>query len=231
MLSAMRITLLTVCTLAIAPFGCCRFNQSSPPAQLAPVATPSGPVQLFNGTDLDGWRAVYQDGPGDINTAWSVKDGVLRCEGQPIGYMQTTANYESYKLIVEWRFDPDKGAGNSGVLLRVTGPDHVWPRSLEAQLHSGSAGDIWNIGNVPMLSTRPECTKGRRTIKAHLSNERPLGEWNRYEITLDGGDLSLVVNGLEQNAAVDCQVIPGGIALQSEGSYIEFRKVELRPLP
>ncbi len=223
--------MLSLCTLALALSGCCNCFQSKTTAQTAGASTPSQVVQLFNGKNLDGWRAVYTDGPGDMNTAWSVKNGVLRCEGQPTGYMQTTANYESYKLIVEWRFDPTKGAGNSGVLLRVTGPDKVWPRSLEAQLHSGSAGDIWNIGNVPMRSTRPECTKGRRTIKARLSNERPLGEWNRYEITLEGGNLSLVVNGVEQNAAVDCEVISGGIALQSEGSYIEFRTVELRPLP
>ena len=165
-----------------------------------------------------------------MNTAWSVAEGILRCQGQPIGYMQTTANYESFKLIVEWRFDPAKGAGNSGVLLRVTGPDHVWPRSIEAQLHSRNAGDIWNIGNFPMQAVA-ERTGGRHTGKAHDTNENPLGQWNLYEITLDGGDLSLVVNGLQQNVATDCQVIPGGIGLQSEGSYIEFRKVELRPLP
>ena len=201
------------------------------PCTCPTVSTATETIALFNGQNLDGWRAVYSDGPGDMDRAWRVQDGILQCQGQPIGYMQTTANYESFKLVVEWRFDPAKGAGNSGVLLRVTGRDHVWPRSIESQLQSGSAGDIWNIGNVPMLSTRPECTKGRRTTKAQASNERPLGEWNRYDITLDGGNLSLVVNGIEQNAAINCEVLPGGIALQSEGAYIEFRTVELAPLP
>ncbi|MCH2135600.1 MAG: DUF1080 domain-containing protein [Phycisphaerales bacterium] len=186
-------------------------------------------VSLFDGSTLDGWRAVYADGSTDIDAAWSVEGGVLVCQGRPIGYIQTETNYESYKLIIEWRFNPDKGAGNSGVLMRITGPDHVWPRSIEAQLHSGNAGDIWNIGNFPM-QVADERTHGRRTVKAHDSNEKPLGEWNRYEIMLDGGDLSMVVNGIEQNAATGCEVIPGGIGLQSEGAWIEFRRVELTEL-
>jgi hypothetical protein len=233
--TAVLTLLLTACSSAPKSGDLCACG---PDCACAPCNCPKTPtqarakaeaIQLFNGRNLEGWRAVYQSGPGDMNTAWSVKDGILRCEGQPIGYMQTTASYESFKLVVEWRFDPAKGAGNSGVLLRVTGPDHVWPRSIEAQLHSRNAGDIWNIGSFPMQAVA-ERTGGRHTGKAHDTNEKPLGEWNRYEITLDGGALSLVVNGLEQNVATDCEVIPGGIGLQSEGSYIEFRKVELTPL-
>ena len=225
----MRIVQVIVLTsLTAIPSGCC-CSQSCPTSGCAATAS-ADTIALFDGTSLDGWRAVYQDGPGDMNTAWQVVDGILQCKGQPIGYMQTTTDYESFKLVVEWRFDPAKGAGNSGVLLRVTGEDRVWPRSIEAQLHSRNAGDIWNIGNYPMQAAADR-THGRRTIKAHDTNEKPLGEWNRYEITLDGGDLSLVVNGLEQNVATDCEVIPGGIGLQSEGAWIEFRRVELTPLP
>ena len=42
-------------------------------------------------------------------------------------------------------------------------------------------------------------TNGRHTKKALPSNEKPLGEWNHYEITLDGGELTLEVNGEVQN--------------------------------
>ena len=233
--TAVLTLLLTCCSYAPKDGGLCACGPDcacapcSCPTVPTPVNAAAEPIQLFNGQNLDGWRAVYRGGPGDMNTAWSVKDGILRCEGQPIGYMQTTANYESFRLVVQWRFDPAKGAGNSGVLLRVTGADRVWPRSIEAQLHSRNAGDIWNIGNFPMQAAGDR-THGRRTVKSHDTNEKPLGEWNHYEITLDAGNLSLVINGLEQNVATDCEVIPGGIGLQSEGSYIEFRKVELTPL-
>lgn len=186
-------------------------------------------IKLFDGESLAGWRAHYRDGSSDAAKAWSVADGILACAGQPIGYLQTERLYENYELIVEWRFDPEKGAGNSGVLLRVIGEDTVWPNSIEAQLHSRNAGDIWNIGDFPMKADAGR-TKGRRTVKAHDTNEKPLGEWNRYRIRLDRGDLTLEVNGLVQNTASECRQVPGRIALQSEGAAIEFRTVELRPI-
>ena len=38
-------------------------------------------------------------------------------------------------------------------------------------------------------------TRGARTQKIHPTNERPIGQWNQYKITLFGGDLTLEVNG------------------------------------
>lgn len=184
--------------------------------------------KLFNGENLDGWKPFLPGGEDPAGT-WSVKDGVLVCVGQPIGYLRTEKTYESFELEVEWRFDPEKGAGNSGVLLRVQPPDEVWPKSIEAQLHSGNAGDIWNIGEFPMAAD-PSRTEGRRTRKEHASSEKPLGEWNRYRIVMNGGELKLFVNDVLQNVASRCEAVPGWIGLQSEGAHIEFRKVELRPI-
>ena len=186
-------------------------------------------IRLFDGKSLAGWRAYFRDGSTDAGKAWAVEDGILVCKGNPIGYLQTEMLFENFELVLEWRLDPTKGAGNSGVLLRTIGEDTVWPNSIEAQLHSRNAGDIWNIGDFPMKADASR-TKGRRTIKAHETNEKPLGEWNRYRIRLDRGDLTLEVNGLVQNQATDCREIPGRIGLQSEGAHIEFRTVELRPI-
>jgi putative heme-binding domain-containing protein len=187
------------------------------------------PVELFNGKDLAGWT-FHLDAPGaKLQDVWSVKDGVLRCQGQPIGYLRTTADYTSYELHVEWRFDPARGPGNSGVLMRMVGPDQVWPKSIEAQLMHRNAGDIWNIGDFPMRAEARR-TNGRHTDQMKPSNEKPLGEWNSYDITLDGGELSLVVNGELQNTASWCDEIPGKVCLQSEGAYIEFRRVTLTPI-
>lgn len=184
-------------------------------------------MQLFNGRDLTGWKPYLPEAGEDPARVWSVRDGVLQCAGNPVGYLATTALYTSFELELEWRFDPAKGEGNSGVLLRVQEPDKVWPTSVEAQLHSRNAGDIWNIGDFPMKAD-PARTQGRRTEKAHPTNEKPLGEWNSYRIVLDGGALSLWVNGTLQNSATDVAVKPGRIALQSEGAYIEFRNIRIR---
>jgi hypothetical protein len=223
--------------LAAAPLiGAAARQDRQPPAgpeeQPRATAASSDRVQLFNGRTLEGWTTFLpdKDGKNQANTVWSVRDGVLVCTGSPVGYIATNECYESFELELEWRFDPSKGAGNSGVLLRVQEPDTVWPTSVEAQLHSENAGDIWNIGSFPMTPVT-ERTDGRRTKKEHPSNEKPLGEWNRYRIVLAGDVLELHVNGLLQNRATGVAAKPGRIALQSEGAHIEFRSIELTPLP
>lgn len=178
--------------------------------------------RLFNGKNMDGWT-VSSDA---LKDTFDVKNGVLTDSGRPAGYVRTVKDYTNYALHLQLKHVKP---GNSGVLLRKTGPDKVWPRSIEAQGMSGNMGDIWNIGNVPM-KTDPDRTHGRRTVKMHPSNERPIGQWNDYDITLDGGRLEIRVNNLLQNAATECQEIPGKICLQSEGSPKEFRNIVMMPI-
>jgi putative membrane-bound dehydrogenase-like protein len=186
-------------------------------------------IALFDGRNLEGWTHFLADVGAAPEDTWSVEDGVLRCAGAPTGYIRTVETYTSFALTLEWRFDPERGAGNSGVLLRMVGADQIWPKSIEAQLHSGNAGDIWNIGEFPMQADAGR-TEGRRTRKAAPCSEKPLGEWNRYEIVLDGGELSLTVNGVLQNTASWCEEVAGSICLQSEGAWIEFRDIRLKPI-
>ena len=187
----------------------------------------AGPWQaLFDGTSLDGWA---WHGAGELDVVWSAADGVLACEGKPVGYIRTETDYTNFEFELEWRFDPARGAGNSGVLLRMIGEDKVWPRSIEAQLMSGRAGDLWNIDEFPMHAN-PARTSGRHTARAQLSSELPLGEWNRYRIKLWRGSLVVEVNGITQNTAEWCLETPGKLCLQSEGAPIEFRNIRLREL-
>lgn len=179
-------------------------------------------IRLFNGVDLEGWT-VSSDACRDT---FGVKDGVITDTGRPMGYLRTTADYTNYTLHLQMRHVEE---GNSGVLVRMTGPDKVWPKSIEAQGQSGSMGDIWNIDEFPM-KVDPERTSGRHTRKMHPSNERPIGEWNDYEITLDGGNLEIRVNNLLQNTATDCEEVAGKICLQAEGSAKEFRNIILVPI-
>ncbi len=179
-------------------------------------------IRLFNGKDLTGWTLSSDK----LKDTWSAKDGVLANTGRPSGYIRTEKDYTSYVLHLQLRH---LKKGNSGVLLRVTGPDKVWPRSIEAQGMAGSLGDIFNIGKFPMKADKDR-TRGRHTPKMHPSNEKPLGQWNRYELSLVGGDLALVVNGLVQNIAAECEVIAGKIAIQSEGAPMEYRNIVLVPV-
>jgi hypothetical protein len=187
------------------------------------------PVALFDGVDLAGWTFHLEDPKAKIGDVWSVADGVITCKGQPIGYLRTEADYEDFQLDLDWRFPPGGKPGNSGVLLRMTGADKVWPKSIEAQLEHRNAGDIWNIDEVDLDVERSR-TSGRHTEKEFPCNEKPIGEWNHYTITLDGGELSLAVNGLVQNRAHWCARVPGKICLQSEGAPIQFRSIVLKPI-
>lgn len=184
---------------------------------------------LYNGKDLSGWKPFLPDASADPSKTWFVNDTILCCTGSPAGYLATTEEFTDFELEVDWRFDPKKGAGNSGVLLRVQKKDEVWPKSMEAQLQSGSAGDIWIIGDFPAKVDAAR-TNGRHTRMMGKPAEVPLGGWNHYRIVMDGGRLELYVNGQLQNVATDVERVPGRIALQSEGAWIEFGMVRIRPL-
>ena len=181
---------------------------------------------LFNGKDLTGWTPYLRGGQGDPKNTWSVKDGVIACTGKPSGYIRTEVDYADYKLHVEWRW-PGKG-GNSGVLVHMSGKDTVWPKSIEAQLMSGNAGDFFVIGGTDFKEHKGQ--KGRRTPKAAKSSEKALGEWNSYDIICKGGSILPYVNGVLQNTATEATVKSGKICLQSEGRPIEFRNVYVEPV-
>ena len=179
-------------------------------------------VRLFNGKDLTGWTFSSDA----LKSTFAVKDGAMTVTGRPAGYIRTKKDYTNYVVRLQMRHIKP---GNSGLLVRMTGPDKVWPKSIEAQGMSGSMGDIFNIGSFPM-KTDPARTRGRHTPKMHPSNEKPIGQWNDYEVYMNGGDLRIYVNRLLQNIATEVEEVPGKICLQSEGSPKEFRNIVLNPI-
>ncbi len=187
-------------------------------------------INLFNGRDLSGWEYFLVDENAGMEDVWSVEDEILVCTGDPRGYLCTENDYENFRLVVEWRWPEEPG--NSGVLLRITGEPEMLPNCVEAQLRSGSAGDMYGFngfrigGDEERLS---EISIGWR-LTGIEQNENEPGEWNRYEITVVGDAITVVLNGTIVNEATGCDVRPGRIGLQSEGGVIHFRTVTLTPL-
>jgi hypothetical protein len=203
------------------------------PAVAGDAAGPVVPrerVLLWNGKDFTGWTRFLPDPSKDVDKTWSIENDLLRCTGTPVGYMRTETSYANYHLHVEWRW-PAK-PGNNGVLVHMSGQDKVWPRSLECQLASGSAGDFWVIGGLEFAEHAKGGSriKERRTIKLHDSSEKAAGEWNQYDILCKDDWVVVLTNGVLQNVATKCSDTSGKICLQSEGAPIEYRNLWLEPL-
>lgn len=203
-----------------------------------PKPAADGTVALFNGRDLTGWRSYLANHHLSTADVWSVQDGVIVCQGEPLGYLHTDRDYANFKLVVEWRWAPGKEPGNSGILMRINGEPRPLPRCIESQLKSGSAGDLYAFhemglgGDSERVQTiKDHALGGNLSGLARLAtNEVAPGEWNRAEITVSGGNIVVLVNGVKVNEAAGAEILAGPIGLQSEGGEIHFRRVELTPL-
>ncbi|MEX2215346.1 MAG: family 16 glycoside hydrolase [Phycisphaeraceae bacterium] len=186
----------------------------------------TGEIVLFNGIDLAGWQAVHDGQRARAEGVWSVKDGVLQCSGSARGYLRTMRSFRDYELNVEWRW-PGNG-GDSGIWLMIGSNDAVQPKCIEMQLLHQKAGDFWLIGGFS-AKAQGKAVSGYVARKGAAS-EKALGQWNQTRIRVHQGKVTVTINDVLQNEVTDCQHVPGCIALQTEGTAIEFRKVVILPL-
>lgn len=188
-------------------------------------------ISLWNGKDFSGWEFFVADDEVDVNTVWTIQNGVIHCSGVPNGYMRTESDYGNYVLYLEWRW-VDK-EGNSGVLLHAQEPDQVWPVCIECQLQSGNAGDFVLIGQGTITVDDEKFTNTDRYLlipKKQESNEKAIGEWNSYKITCKEDEITCYVNGVLQNKGTQASLTNGKICFQSEDAAIEFRNIRLELL-
>jgi hypothetical protein len=202
------------------------------------------PIPLFNGKDLTGWHVDVPDldSNPDNKSPFFVRDGYLVSLGDPAGHLITDKEYENYQLLVEYRFAGKPG--NCGVLVHASTPRALYdmfPKSLEVQMMHENAGDFWCIVediSVPDMENRrgPKDEWGivegkkRRIINLTDGSENPVGEWNTMKIECKGNEIKVWVNEDLVNSGFDCTVEKGQIAVQAEGSEVEFRKIELTRL-
>jgi len=199
------------------------------------------PKSLFNGKDLSGWHVDVPaiDSNPRTRTPFIVRNGMLVSLGEPQGHLITDSVYRNYRLEVEYRF-PGK-PGNAGVLVHASTPRALYkmfPKSIEVQMESGNAGDFWCIVEditVPDMERRrgPRAQwgvtegKARRIMNLTDNSEKAVGQWNTMVIEAVGRSIKVWVNGGLVNDGSNATADHGRIALQSEGSEVEFRKVLL----
>ncbi len=200
--------------------------------------------RLFNGQDLSGWHADIPDldEKPDGKTSFIVRDGMLVSLGTPAGHLISDETFANYRLNVEYRFAGEPG--NCGVLVHASTPRMLYkmfPQSIEVQMHHTNAGDFWCIGEditVPDMEARrgaPDTWgategKSRRILNLTDESEKPVGEWNAMTVECSDDQVKVWVNGDLVNHGTKCTANKGQIAIQAEGSEVEFRKVELTPI-
>ena len=212
--------------------------------------------KAFVDGDGPGWRALTLDDFQNVNCAadtWSMKDGMIRCTGTPVGVARSKKPVQNFELVVEWRHL--KSGGNSGVFVWVPREsleklnDRArLPSGIEVQvLDHGYAtqyerergkkpdwftthGDVFSVGTSSMKPFPPVAPDGRRSFpRKHLS--QGVGEWNHYYIRATNGEVRLWVNGEEVSGGTACHPADGYLCLESEGSPIDFKNLRIRDLP
>lgn len=208
------------------------------------LSAPAQTIELFNGRNLDGWHADVpaMDNDANVPTPFIIRDGKLVSLAHTGGHLITNAEYENYRLEIQYRFAAEPG--NCGVLVHASTPRALYgmfPKSIEAQLMSGNAGDFWcivlDIKTDDMTARRgpPDewgVTEGKKRRIANLTDdsENPPGEWNTMIIECVAAEVKVWINGDLVNHGYDCEATRGQIALQAEGSEVEFRRVSLTPI-
>ncbi|MHB1307908.1 MAG: 3-keto-disaccharide hydrolase [Limisphaerales bacterium] len=198
----------------------------------------SGTLELFNGRDLTGWKSTLADATVDPASVWSVRDGILICKGEPMGYLASERTFTNYRFEVDYRWAPGQTPGNSGLFGRINGAPRPLPRCLEIQLKEGNAGDVLGLQGMKVTGdadrfkfvANHEVAGDINIVGRMTGNEKPAGEWNRVEVVVNGGEVTVTFNGQLVNQATGAEVLAGPVGLQSEGGEIHFRRVQLTSL-
>lgn len=226
-------TLLTVLLLS----GCA---SESDPAGDAPTRLAEGWTSLFNGEDFSGWRFASEHG----KAVWSIHDGVIDCDPklQPRGdkTLWTEKEYGDFQLRVDWRLKETPVLHDMPV-VRLDGT-HITDENGEditrqrpnadsgVYLRGTSRAQLniwrWPIGSGEVYSYRmnddlpPEVRAG---VTPSENADRPVGEWNTFEVTMEGDRLTVVLNGrtVIENARLPDVPERGPIGLQHHGGYDE----------
>ncbi|MEW1631845.1 ThuA domain-containing protein [Streptomyces sp. NPDC089173] len=176
---------------------------------------------IFNGKTLEGWK---QAGPG----TFSVGDGALHSEGGMGLLTYQAKELKAYSLKLDWKMTGDD---NSGVFVGFPESQDPWSavnNGYEIQIDATDAADRTTGAVYGFKSAN---------IKARDRVLRPPGQWNSYEIKVQGERLQLFLNGAKINDFTNTDparsLKDGYIGLQNHGAddQVSFRNIQLKELP
>jgi hypothetical protein len=228
--------------------------------QQADDPVPDGFVPLFNGRDFTGWKVPEGD-----NGHWRVIDGVIdydaRSEASGDKSLWTEQAFGDFVLLVDWRIketpylnprvpiilpDGTHKLNERGEEIRMVVPDSDSGIFLRGQPKSQVNIWCWPIGSGEVYGYRMDASmppEVRAGVTPKVNADRHIGQWNRFEITLRGERLTVVLNGKLVLEEARLPEIParGPIGLQHHGSMqdgawtsppslVQFRRIYIKEL-
>ncbi|MFB7598578.1 ThuA domain-containing protein [Streptomyces sp. NPDC056160] len=179
---------------------------------------------LFDGTaaSLDGWK---QAGPGTFTLD---DDGTLTSAGGMGLLWYAASGFSSYSLKLDWRM---AGDDNSGVFVGFPPSDDPWSavdNGYEIQIDATDVPEK-TTGSVYGFQSADLARRDRAL--------NPPGEWNTYEIRVEGEHLRVFLNGVRINDFTNTDparsLADGHIGIQNHGpdDPVSFRNIRIRELP
>lgn len=186
---------------------------------------------LFDGTaeSLSVWR---QAGPGSFSLS---DDGTLTSSGG-LGMLWyagapstgSGAGFGSYSLKLDWKV---AGDDNSGVFVGFPASDDPW-----SAVNNGYEVQI-DATDVPEKTTGS--VYGFRSAELGKRDRalNPPGEWNTYEIRVEGERLRVRLNGVQINDFTNTDparsLLDGYVGIQNHGAddEVSFRDIRIKELP
>jgi hypothetical protein len=209
----------------------------------------AGFTPLYNGKHLAGWKSD----PGHVGH-WQPRGEVLHYDGKSKAKdknLWTEKSYGDLTMICEWRWagkashqkkrplldpatgDTKMGADGKPIVVLVDELDS----GIYFRGNSKSQVNLWNwpggSGEVYGYRTDRKMPQAvRAALTPRVKADKPLGEWNRFVITLKGDRLTVELNGqiVIENAQLPGVPKSGPIALQHHGSALEFRNIQIKEL-
>lgn len=177
---------------------------------------------LFDGTSLDGWQ---QAGPGSFTLS---DDGTLTSSGGMGMLWYAASGFTSYSLKLDWKM---AGDDNSGVFVGFPPSDDPW-----SAVNNGYEIQI-DATDVPEKTTGSVYGFRSADLKKRDRALNPPGEWNTYEIRVEGERLRVWLNGVKINDFTNTDparsLRDGHIGIQNHGAddQVSFRNVRIKELP
>lgn len=217
------------------------------------VAAPTtGFTMLYDGLDLNGWRAE----PGHVGH-WrpqrKPQNWVLEYDGQATARdpsLWTSREFGDFELVCDWRWSGQPSLARHDIIL-PSGEEARDEQGRIRQVEELDAGDsgiylrgstksevniwCWPIGSGEVNGYRTDRSLPadvRAAVTPRVKADNPIGEWNRFVITMQGDRLTVDLNGQRviEKAQLPGVAARGPIGLQHQGNPIEFGNILIKEL-